>query len=270
MSLHIIPRALGALALLSGIALGQGTNRVTFEVCCGQGIIDQDHDVTMTLEGPNGATLTVSRPAYATSSSEDIAGGFAGELTSEGVTCTTSENSIGKENSQAEDLILPSDWKVKEIKIEKNGQADDGHLKAHHGVKGNGQQPTAPIGTGGIIPLGWIDEFHIELFQFSGTDIEYELHLSGWDSAGRMQHVHFSTATVATSPGGPVLYYKLQSVGNFLDNLGMTVIYPGPNSLHVLVPPGITLSKLSFSATQNEAVSNTPYTVAFAVEEGAP
>jgi hypothetical protein len=111
----------------------QAGNNFTVHIDCGgQGIVDQKHEVEITVTGPNGdVTVKVDVPPL--TDSEAVTGLIRTELKLKGVAgCGTAETTNEKfDEHQAHDVTLPADYKLKSATVYKKGQKDDGHLKVY-------------------------------------------------------------------------------------------------------------------------------------------
>lgn len=135
----MIHRIVALAAVVASFAVGSSAvaqtagGGFTVNINCGsQGIVDQDHQVEVTVSGPNGdVTVKVDVPKL--SDSEAVTGLISTELGLKGVAgCGTAETTNPKlEKKQAHDVTLPEGYTLKSATVYKGGQKDDGHLQVY-------------------------------------------------------------------------------------------------------------------------------------------
>lgn len=273
MNTHLKTRALASLAAACAIALpshGQGStstpisggstsSTVTVVVCCSsQGIVDDDHKVKLTVTGPNGDCMVMlSVESY--SESESIAGGLAILLNEVCGTGASSKETMNKrfKNSPhtAQDLCLPSGWKVKEVTVERrtsNGfQPNDGQLKVYDGKKkiSNDDAIIQPS-------LRYFRNLEFHLVDFTGAPLALELDLY----APNTEYHHKSVYPVLPA-------HPLSGLGTWLQGLGATVSYPSARKMTAMLPVSLAIEEVWFMASEETDATSPPlYTVTYRFE----
>lgn len=220
-----------------------GAQTGTIEVCCGQGIVDERHRVTVTVDDGNPDTppKTVTADLPATSGADDFAGVIAFKLSKCDIPTTsgppTTKKFQGKDD-RAQQINLPPGFHLTDMDVEKragNGwQQDDGHLKAWIGDKK---------------ASGLLSGQHYETLDFRVTTwqckpITFEIHLFGTDPIDGSDVEFFKKVRY---PNGTLPINRLQGVGNYLQSLGMLVSYPNQNRLHAEIgPSGLQIDEAHF------------------------
>lgn len=132
-----------ALIILLGIAAAPlsplfangttGGDWFTIFISCGsQGIVDQPHEVEVTVADAAGKKTTVKVSVPELSDSAAVSGLIATELRLSGIGAGTRETCNEELNKkQAEDVYLPTGYTVVSVTVYKNGSKDNGHLKAY-------------------------------------------------------------------------------------------------------------------------------------------
>lgn len=214
----------------------------TIEVCCGQGIVDERHRVTVTVDdgNPNTPPKTVTADLPATSGADDFAGLIAFLLSECDIPTTsgppTTKKFEGKDDT-CQQINLPPGHNFTDMDVEKkdgNGwDQDDGHLK------------------------GWIGDKKASGLLLTGSVYKtLDFKISTWQCYPRTMELHM----FGTENGVPVEYFKkvkytgnvipinrLQGIGNYLQGLGMTVSYPTNSQLHAEVgSSGLLLDEVHF------------------------
>lgn len=241
-------------------------SKLTVVICCGtQGIVDQDHEVSLTVKDEDDQELTVTLPVPEYTETEAIAGGLALALREAGVSGAESSETTNprfrSSKHTAEDLNLPPGWDIEDVTVRKKGSSgfdeDDGHLKAFIGKKKISNPSGAPGGSGLLaghspVVLNGFDVLRFDLIDFTGDPLRTEIDIWGLKPDGVSRFNYSSHVTVS-----PSTVHPLKDLGDFLDRVGMLVVYTGLTSLEAHVgPSGHTVVEVFFSAHEDTGDSS--------------
>lgn len=247
---------------VSAQAADGGGQVATMESCCSsQGIIDDPHRVTATVDDddPNTPARSVTASLPATSGPDDFAGVLAYLLMECGIDASSGPPSTEKfrnQDDKAEEVRLPSGYHFTDVEVEKlvgdGWQTDDGHLKAWVGdtkVSG-GPPPPGPILTDTYTTF----DFKVSAWQCK--PIVFEIHMFCQNLSDGSLVEHYKKIVYPTQ-FLPVT--RLQGIGDYLDRLGMTVSYPSSTELHVeITPSGLAVYEVHFALYEETDANSGP------------
>jgi hypothetical protein len=243
--------------------LAQGDNGAqtgTIEVCCGQGIVDERHRVTVTVDDGNPDTppKTVTADLPATSGADDFAALIAFLLSECDIPTTsgppTTKKFQGKDDT-CQQINLPAGHNFTDMDVEKkdgNGwDSDDGHLKGWIGDKK----------ASGLLASGsFYKTFDFKITSWRCKPKTMELHMFGTQNGAPVEYFK-----KVTYPGNLLPIQRLQAIGSYLQSLGMTVSYPSSSRLHAEVgSSGLLIDEAHFVLyEETDATSNIDYRLSF-------
>jgi hypothetical protein len=257
--------------LASGLlvaASAAAQTRLTLAIeCGGQGQVDQPHRVTVTVTNcADNTDTTVTIPVQAQTETSAIADTTARALAKKGVAGASSGETTNpryeNKKHQAEDIIIPAGYKVKSVKIEKKPnntwECNDGHLQAYIGKEKvsnqDAKQRIALTKSVDRLPLIDADEvftwLDIEVIAASWSEPTLVLDLYEPPAADGTQVVH---TYEHTSPPGTSTADAVKQLGDYLESLGMVVLYASPTHLMVdIAASGLPIVEGYFSAQVTE------------------
>ncbi|MBK7644387.1 MAG: hypothetical protein IPJ19_15325 [Planctomycetes bacterium] len=249
------------LSLCFGTAsnsVAQTSSMVTVEICCSsQQKVDQDHGVTLEVEGPNGVTVGFSVFVPKGTTSAQVASKLAEALRGNGIPVgnpTPNTHPRYAENT-AWDVKLPAGYSLHRAKVQKcvdgHWQEDHGHMKIRDNVTkvamydftAHGEWSTMPDTTDDGAPF--ISTLNFTQEACSGGSMAMEVYLRGIDAQGD----EFSCLkTVMYEPGADSAGGNFADIGDCLASLGMTVTYPTSSQMQVdVTTSGLSLQEVEFT-----------------------
>jgi len=241
--------------------------RLTLAVeCGGQGQVDDPHRLTVTVENcDTGDETTVTIPVQPQTDSSAIADTLATVLDKKGVSGTTSEETTngryGKNSKhKAEDVVIPEGYKVGNVKVEKKPddewQCDDGHLQAYIGETQvsntddsdqDSSQLSSRRASGFVAPMptpyDWL-KIDVPASNVSELALVLDLYEPADPNGTTVVHSYENAF-----PPGTTVQEALQELGTYLEDLGMTVLYPTDHQLEAhIAASGLPIVEGSFSA----------------------
>ena len=248
---------------------------LTIAVECGsQGRVDQDHQITVTIQAPDGTnppSYSVTQFVAAQNTSAGAAMSLAltlnqgfepnpgfQHLETQNPRYTPPNNSNG--HLTAEDIQLPAGFSVSNIKVEKfvNGKwkDNDGHLKVFEGHRKVSNTATASLPS----ELAY-HEILLQLAQSTAQPIAVEFILTGILPSGAQFQKDLSRTFAADATLGQVV----QAIGSYSEQNGLTAEYPTATS--VLLKPaidGLYILSWYFTAFEDSDTNADGFEISFA------
>lgn len=248
----LLVRSLRLIAVSAALVVGQLVcqSRVTIHVCCSsQGIVDDVHQISVTVKDGAGVTTTVTLGVPKLSDSEAIAVGLALLLSQRtgdqfGSGETTNKRFTGEPQS-TEDLTVPTGYTVTDVEVERKTsdgfQTNDGQLKGYIGDK---KVSTPPLG-----PSPPFDTLELEVVQFTGDPLTVEIDLYELDASGQIVAEYHKKTIREDAAEHPLL-----EIGDWFAGFGADVQYISGTAITVALP--FAVHEVDFMASEETDASS--------------
>ncbi|TAJ17253.1 MAG: hypothetical protein EPO68_09770 [Planctomycetota bacterium] len=246
------------LALSSGFTHVEGGQDINVSVACGissggqvigQGKIDNEHRVTLQVQGPTGPPVTVTGEMGASGTARSLCESLKSSMGAAGCNATYTDkdpsqsNEILKANDQV--LTLPDGWHVVgKVKVEKNLEKKGGKPRWDDCSKSSHLTVT-PVVTGACAPDGSAELVHLGFTRSHEFPFGLTLKFDVVDAQGQATEFVYGqvfTETTAPTAARTALLAALASEG--------FEAFPLPDTsgeVLLLVPEGSTLGEIAFS-----------------------
>lgn len=223
-ALYLVPASAAAVITVDT------TSTITVNVkCAGQGQVDADHRITLTIDRPGTTSLDIPIDVQKSTTASAIALQVKSGLTSNGIAATGPTETSGYPAETAYDVKLPDGYKMRGVKVEKKSSsggwsADDGHLKVTSTPKVKSSSGLVPP----LVPVPGFSSFTFKENTWIGQVKVVEIIIRGVNASG----VAFEYSHEWTYDGMyPVPTFT--HVGQFLQRKGMTVSFPSNSEMSV-------------------------------------